>query len=370
MLQGARHKLCWLLLLGGCGPAQQRGMSQRPTPHARAAQLPGPAPRGRGVDEAGRLNATCEGCHVQIADEWRDSWHARSQTDAAYQRAFALEPLQFCQGCHAPEADPALPVPLVAARLGVGCVTCHVIGDAVLAASVRPKAAPDLAKEPAPHPVLRDARLDGNAACAGCHEFEFPDRSARRVPELMQATVTEHARSGESDRACASCHMPLVAAGAAAHRSHAFLGGHDAALVKSAVDVEAERSAAGVRITLTPRELGHAFPTGDLFRRLEVSAEAIGPEWQVVARERRYLTRHWQRQPSPFGVVLRRATLDDRPLARAAIIDLPLGDGAANLPIAWRVAYQRVEHPRSEREQDSNVEGEIELGGGTLETNP
>ena len=164
--------------------------------------------------------------------------------------------------------------------------------------------------------------------------------------------------------------MPLVAAGAAAHRSHAFLGGHDAALVKSAVDVEAERSANGARITITPRELGHAFPTGDLFRRLEVSAEAIGPEWQVVARERRYLTRHWQRQPSPFGVVLRRATLDDRPLARAAIIDLPLGDGAASLPIAWRVAYQRVEHPRSEREQDSNVEGEIELGGGTLETNP
>ena len=139
-------------------------------------------------------------------------------------------------------------------------------------------------------------------------------------------------------------------------------------MVKSAVDVRAERRPDGARITLTPRELGHAFPTGDLFRRLEVSAEAIGPEWQVVARERRYLTRHWQRQPSPFGVVLRSATSDDRPLNGQAVIDLPLG--ATNLPIAWRVAYQRVEHPRSDNEHDSTIEGEIELGGGTLETEP
>ena len=132
--------------------------------------------------------------------------------------------------------------------------------------------------------------------------------------------------------------------------------------------MRAARSPDGARITLTPRELGHAFPTGDLFRRLEVSAEAIGSEWQVVARERRYLARHWERQPSPFGVVLRSATRDDRPLRDPVIVDLPLG--ATHLPIAWRVAYQRVEHPRSDDEQDSRIEGEIELGSGTLEVNP
>jgi hypothetical protein len=248
----------------------------------------------------------------------------------------------------------------------VGCVTCHVVGGEVLAASRHDV---NWGAKAAPHPVLRDARLDGTAACSACHEFEFPDRTARRVPELMQSTVREHARSAQRDQACANCHMPITGSGTTQHRSHAFLGGHDAAWVKSAVSVRAERSLDGVRVTLTPRELGHAFPTGDLFRRLEISAEAIGPEWQVVARERRYLTRHWQRQPSPFGLVLRSATSDDRPLAGDAVIDLPLGD-AANLPIAWRVAYQRVEHPRSDSEQDSNIEGEIELGSGTLETKP
>jgi hypothetical protein len=354
-------------MLASCGPVQQRTGPQTQRVSA-TSELPGPWPRGRSTEEAARLNRGCEGCHVQIADEWRESWHARSHTDPAYQRAFTLEPLQFCQGCHAPEADPSWPVPGLGARLGVSCVTCHVVAGQVLAASRNDAHELGLGADAMPHPVLRDGRLDGTAACSGCHEFEFPDRTARRTPELMQATVTEHARSDQRGQACAGCHMPLTARAPLPHRSHAFLGGHDEALVKSAVDVRAERRPNGARITLTPRELGHAFPTGDLFRRLEVSAEAIGPEWQVVARERRYLTRHWQRQPSPFGVVLRSATSDDRPLNGQAVIDLPLG--ATNLPIAWRVAYQRVEHPRSDDEHDSTIEGEIELGGGTLETEP
>jgi hypothetical protein len=367
MVRRVRYVLCWLVL--GCSPAQQHGHAQ-PTRRADApSELPGPAPRGRSTEAAAQLNRGCEGCHVDIAQEWRDSRHARSQTDAVYQRAFALEPLAFCQGCHAPEADPTLPVPPQAAELGVACVTCHVVGGHVLAASRHDDAyEPRSGGKVAPHPVLRDARLDGSTACAGCHEFEFPDRSARRTPELMQSTVTEHARSAQRDQSCASCHMPLTARGAVPHRSHAFLGGHDAGLVRSAVDVRAERRPDGARITLTPRELGHAFPTGDLFRRLEISAEAIGPEWQVVARQRRYLTRHWERQPSPLGLMLRSATRDDRPLRGESIIDLPLD--ATNLPIAWRVAYQRVEHPRSANEQDSRVEGEIELASGTLETKP
>jgi hypothetical protein len=286
-----------------------------------------------------------------------------------YQRAFALEPLQFCQGCHAPEADVERPVPDAAAKLGVGCVTCHVVAGELLAGPARSDArVADRPAQAAPHPVVRDARLDGSAACAGCHEFEFPDRTARKLPELMQSTVSEHARSAQRDRACASCHMPTIKPGEASHRSHAFLGGHDSGLVKSAVVVEAERDGEIARITITPRELGHAFPTGDLFRRLEVSAEAVGPEWQVVASQRRYLTRHWQRVPSPFGILLRRATEDDRPLAAQVLIELPLGAKASNLPIAWRVAYQRVEHPRSDRERDSSVEGEIEIASGRLET--
>jgi hypothetical protein len=354
---------CSVSASAGCGGVEPVRRLER-APLRAKHELPGPAPRGRSADDALASNRACEGCHQEIATEWRASFHARSHTDAAYQRAFATEPLAFCQACHAPEADPNQPVPATAAQIGVGCVTCHVVGAGVLAGSSVQQG------QSAPHLVLRDARLTGSAACAGCHEFAFPDRSARSRPELMQATLTEHEKSRQSASACATCHMPTTSQRGAPHRSHAFAGGHDAELVQSAVAVTAERSPSGARITLTPRELGHAFPTGDLFRRLEVSAEAVGPEWQVVASQSRYLARHWQRQPSPFGVVLRSATTDDRPLAEPLVVELELGAAAAELPIHWRVAYQRVEHPRSEREHDASVEGEIEISSGALEQKP
>jgi hypothetical protein len=347
--------------LAACGSGPRSLSRTQPT---RRAALAGPAPRGRSAESAESQNRECERCHSDIAAEWRGSLHARSQTDAVYTRAFALEPLEFCQACHAPEADPKAPVPEAAADIGVGCVTCHVVQDELLARADATGA------RSAPHALTRDARLDGSAACSGCHEFAFPDRTARRRPELMQATVSEHATSTQSESVCASCHMPLVEHGAVPHKSHAFAGGHDTELVRSAVSVTAERSREGARITLTPRQVGHAFPTGDLFRRVEVSAEAVGSEWQVVASKSRYLARHWQRLPSPFGVVLRGVVRDDRPLDAAVVVELELGPSAAQLPINWRVAYQRVEHPRSEREQDSRVEGEIEIASGALEKKP
>jgi hypothetical protein len=356
-----------LWLAFACAPAERTRSADRAAGAFAASELPGPAPRGRSADEAAALNRTCEGCHAEIAAEWRESLHARAHTDAVYQRAFAIEPLPFCQGCHAPEADPDQPVPPSAAQLGVACVTCHVLAGEITGA--RPRAGqPHGAPAPSPHPVLRDARLEGSAACAGCHEFAFPDRGARSRAELMQSTVSEHARSNERGSACADCHMPRNAAG---QRSHRFPGGRDEKLVKSAVAVSATRAPnGGVLIALRPQKTGHAFPTGDLFRRLELSAEAVGSEWQVVASARRYLTRHWERQPSPFGVLLRKATSDDRPLASDVEVELLLGSAALGLPVHWRVAYQRVEHPRSERAEDSAVEGEIEIGSGTLEGKP
>jgi hypothetical protein len=329
------------------------------------SELPGPAPRGRDAGAASRLNQTCEDCHADIAREWRASLHANAHTDAVYQRAFAIEPLAFCQGCHAPEANPEQPVPEAAALLGVACVTCHVLDDEIVASARSAR----LSDVPSPHPVVRDGRLGTTTACAGCHEFAFPDLAARARPELMQSTVSEHGRSPERDSACADCHMPVVTDGVRAHRSHRFPGGRDAELVRGAVSVDASRTGAGtVRISLTPRAVGHAFPTGDLFRRVEIAAEIVGADWLVMGSERRYLARHWEREPrSPFGVVLRTATFDDRPLGEPRVVDFDLGERAVGLPIGFRVAYQRVEHPRSDDETDSVVEGEVVLSDGSLE---
>ena len=351
-----------LLTLVGCSPVSAPALSGPAAtlaaqPHV---AMPGPAPRGRSAEAASALNATCTACHQQIAAEWRSSFHARAQRDEAYQRAFLLEPLPFCQGCHAPETDAFRPVPELAADLGVGCVTCHVQGGHILAAAKRGQV------EVAPHALTRSAEFGTTSACANCHEFAFPDLALRGQPELMQATVHEHEHSSAKGLTCATCHMPSVGVGQARHHSHAFPGGHDADFVKSALRVQAQRCADDrVCLVLSTQRVGHAFPTGDLFRRIEVSAEAVGADYQVTSSARRYLSRHWSEQRK-LATIVRSVVKDDRATSEPLRVELELSGSVAALPLSWRVAYQRVEHPRSEAEQDSVVDGEIELGSGTL----
>src|SRR6185369_6639584 len=100
-------------------------------------------------------NSACEGCHVEIAAEWRQSLHHASFSDADFQRALAQDPDPFCSGCHAPESD-GHTIP-ARADLGVACITCHVSSADVLAV-------PGTA--PAPHPLTRAPDFATDAACA------------------------------------------------------------------------------------------------------------------------------------------------------------------------------------------------------------
>jgi len=123
-----------------------------------------------------------------------------------------------------------------------------------------------------------------------------------------------------------------------------------------------ERTAAC--FTLSTQSVGHAFPTGDLFRRLEISVEAVGSDDQVVSSARRFLSRHWSNEQEPTGTV-RRVTRDDRPTETPLEVELELDGPLAAFPIAWRVSYQRVDHPLSESEAGDVVGGEIEIASGT-----
>lgn len=321
--------------------------------------LPGPAPR-RHADPVAE-NRACEGCHEEIAREWRGSRHQLAYVNSAFAAALAKEPLAFCRGCHAPEAPPDAPPPADRAELGVGCVTCHVAGDAPLAAPHESRSAP--------HPVLRDARFATAAACAGCHEFQFPDAARRRAPEPMQLTVTEHAASRHARTSCAGCHMPIATEG---HRSHAFASSRDPLAQRRALHVEAARSSpTAVRIALDVATAGHAFPTGDLFRRLAVRAGALGPDHAVIASARRYLARHFAEAPGPLGAHARVAVSDDRPGAPAAsgapvIVELDLGPAAAGRPIEWEIVYQRVAHVSDGRDDEASIESEVVLETGTF----
>lgn len=282
---------------------------------------PGPLVRARAAD-----NAACESCHTAIAGEWQKSLHHTSFTDADFQRAIPRDPDPFCRGCHAPETDP---------KLGVACTTCHVTSAEILAAPA------SSASGRAPHPLTRTAEFATEAACAKCHDFDFPDAKLRRVPLAMQRTASEH--YGRSDT-CATCHMTKQGG----HADHRFAASRDDAFVKSAVTIRARRIAPDrVEVVLTPALVGHAFPTGDLFRRVRVSA----------GRSERFLARHYASRQEIPGVVVRSEIGDDRVQSGERVVEL----GVPAEKTRVRVIYERAEGPSDATRSTATVAGAIEL---------
>ncbi|MDC0667705.1 multiheme c-type cytochrome [Nannocystis radixulma] len=320
--------------------------------------MPGPAPQ---VVE-GRLqldNDACEACHEVQAAQWRGSQHQTAYTEREFQRALAHEPVPFCRGCHAPEADPRRPATGWAADIGVGCVSCHVVGDAVLAAD-----GPDVA---APHPLRRDPRFATAAACANCHQFAFPDNRRRAHPEAMQRTIAEHAASPLAATDCGDCHM-RDRDGA---RSHAFVGSRDDYYFRDALTISAARVAPDtieIEVAARPDVVGHAVPTGDLFRRLAVAVRPLGRgparPWTT-----QYLARHYALERAPdHGGPLRVERTDDRPHPGEPprVLRFRLDPADAARPVAWEVRSERVESILEEREDRAIVVGAMSLAAGEL----
>lgn len=304
------------------------------------------------------VNARCEACHPTHAQEWRGSLHRVAFTDAAFQSSLAREPLPFCRGCHAPEADASAPPPAWAAAMGIGCVTCHLRGDDVLAAPRR-----DADDDAIPHAVVRSSELADERACAGCHEFEFPPSPFRPEGTLMQSTVREHAASAHAEASCADCHMPTAGDG---HLDHGFATTRSPERLRAALRTEAERTAATtLQLRLEPVDVGHAFPTGDLNRRLVLEATAIDARGHATAHARRELARHF---PAPvIGashlVPPQPPTIDDR-LVGPTTIELSLPGARASDRVQWRVVYERVDHRDPYEPAASTLFDAVEIAAG------
>jgi hypothetical protein len=330
---------------------------------------PGPY-RARG-DAAVRANATCEGCHPTEAKEWRASRHRTAETNPAYRRAFAVEPAPFCRGCHAPEAPlaldpkyPTAPPERSVAELGVGCVTCHVVDDGTVLAAPRANAQPS--GRPIPHGIARTADFANTGACASCHEFPFPGKTGGPDSAFMQTTVREHAASAASDRSCASCHMP----DAGGRRSHTFAATRDPAWLRESVQATATSDPVGAIVVTLRAIAGHAVPTGDLFRRLEVGAERVDRAGKVVQRDVRWLARHFEIRVGERGrTLVRDDRLRDGPAEITLDVACPPEDGPDETEpggrVRWWVKYQRVaEAHRGDVPADADVESEVLLHEG------
>lgn len=308
---------------------------------AKTLELPGPAPRPRehGFDPRAE-NAACEGCHDDIAKEWRGSLHRNAFDDDVFQEAYQIEPFAFCRGCHAPESDPDTAPTEGARAVGVGCTTCHsqghdVVGSRAIGASA------------GSHAVVADTRMSTTDACAACHQFDFPAKKG--AP--MQNTLEEHAGSNAAGISCQSCHMREVDDGKGKkHLSHAFSVIGDPAMIRSAAKVSAGREGSrDVVLTLSPGAVGHAFPTGDMFRRLEVRAHAVDASGKVVlsATPVRLVRSFADRPSSGSEIDFARVQIGDTRLAPPGSGDgrkvtLHFDRSVSGLDVRYSVVYQRM----------------------------
>jgi len=163
--------------------------------------------------------------------------------------------------------------------------------------------------------------------------------------------------------------MPMVSTPSGrAHRSHAFSAQRDPAVLRAVVTASATRAPGdAVEVRLAAKGVGHAFPTGDLFRRLEVVAEAVGPDQNSVASDERHLSRRFGHVNAASGRFVKVTVADTRLQPGVeAVVRLALGPAARAFPIAWRVSYQRVEHPIDSDGDRAVVEADIELARGVL----
>ncbi len=300
----------------------------------------------------------CEACHPEVAGQWARSRHHHAFTNPDFQRSYKREPEPFCRDCHAPGTKDAGPEFAVAAeRRGIGCQDCHGHGSAVQTGPGQPVNAP--------HELVRSEGF-GTESCGRCHQFAFPESSRRPASFLMQSTMLEHAESRFADRSCASCHLSADGNGV----DHSLASTRSPQAWRRALEVEARAVESAVVFSLRPAGVGHALPTGDLFRRL-----ALHVEWWVdeerVSSATRYLARHfepWRHEDGSLNPAYAWPVRDDRVATETEVVVEVETDGrAAGGEWVWWVDYQRVDAREDDRPQDATIASAVRIAHGRID---
>ena len=328
-IAAAAALICWY---ASAGTPLGAGRQFFPVPNA-------PVHQGAAVIAAHQTSAECAACHAEVAAEWAQSTHHTAYTDAFFQKAYKIEPEAACRNCHAPLAGATT----ATEAEGIGCATCHVRAGAIVA---------NFGPEPAfaSHPIARDAALGAAEYCAGCHQFGFLALTRNHRPRfetafLQQTTYNEWQMvpPGAPRQTCNACHMPPVArATGKIGRKHVFAGRTPEMLAKS-VAVTAATAVTGkeLRVTFTLRNTGagHAVPTGDLYRRMDL--RLFDPTGKLVAVA--HLGRQWQlvQVPDPgHGMATAKQLARDDRVPPAGVRNLSLT--AALVPGLWRWQLDHV----------------------------
>lgn len=214
-----------------------------------------------------RSSVDCAPCHKTVYDNWRESRHRVALTNELYHESHAREPSPWCVNCHAPLREAGSEKKPFRGDEGISCLVCHAREGKILTG--------DMPEKKGSHsytvrPEFRDERL-----CEGCHEFNFPTAASAMsegkdfhyTSQPMQSTVEEYRVSAYYGRVtCQGCHLF-----SGTRDSHRFPGGHALDRLKNDLRLEVERvDASRIAVRISAHGIGHAFPTGDLFRTVRV----------------------------------------------------------------------------------------------------
>jgi len=125
------------------------------------------------------------------------------------------------------------------------------------------------------------------------------------------------------------------------HRSHTFRVQGDRAMLAQAVELTGATLGKGeVQLAIAPGKIGHAFPTGDVFRRVEVRVEAMDAAGRALgAGATEILGRTFGPAPGGYEGVMRVQRSDSRLVGpRTLVLKVP----AATRRARWQMVWQRL----------------------------
>lgn len=228
----------------------------------------------------------CQGCHFEAHESWQSSAHGQAFTNPVFQHAFSRDKKAWCLNCHAPLWNPDTMDAADIARNpdfttpyteGVNCVSCHVRNGQITGPNDHSDRQNELF-----HPVSYDPQMKSEDFCATCHQFNFVQElepfviyETENMP--MQNTVAEYKHwkenyesvTGKTAKTCTNCHF--------SEKDHGLKSDAKSDLKeKLIVDLKTEKGPGENHYKLSFKirlnNLGHHFPTGDLFRILTVYA--------------------------------------------------------------------------------------------------
>jgi hypothetical protein len=136
--------------------------------------------------------------------------------------------------------------------------------------------------------------------------------------------------------------------------------------LRRALTITAKREGNDLIVDVELHEVGHAFPTGDLHRRLAVHAELVR-DGAVVAASTRYLARQFaarRRLDGTLDPAFMWPVLDDR-VREATTLRLVL-DPAARGELRWWIDLERVDFRDDQQPERSTIASQVRLAEGRL----